>query len=156
MCLCHHGSAHTLSGAMLQNNKMVIKYCHDTIGSASSHLRTNRPFFKPTDTFSQSSLPPSPFPRPRPERSYLHHLSGTCQLQTITTINGLPLPEPPVAAGRSGGGERKLQRVQQQPFAFQGLVSIISGGGGAGEGMRNEYMQRGCIDGCLFIFYVFL
>lgn len=52
------------------------------------------------------------------------------------------MPGPPVAAGRSGGGEGKLQRVQQQPFAFQGLVSIIGGGGGEEEGMRSECMQR--------------
>lgn len=70
--------------------------------------------------------------------------SGTCQLQTITTINGLPSPGPPVAAERSGGGEGRLEQVLQQPFAFQGLVSIISRGREqkGKEGMRSKCMER--------------
>lgn len=118
--VCHHSSAHTLSGAVLQKNKMVIKYCHDAIGSASSYLRTNGPFS------NQLILSPNRLSFPPISRGHgcsadtRATFSGTCQLQTITTINGLPLLGPLVAAGRSRGGEGKLQRVQQQRFAFQG------------------------------------
>lgn len=123
--------------------KMVIKYCHNAIGSASSYLRTNGPYSNRLILSpNRLSFPPSSYSYSFSVRTRAT-FSVTCQLQTITTINGLPLPGPPVAGGSSGVGEGKLQQVQQQLFAFQELVSIISGGGGEEERMRSECMQRG-------------
>lgn len=128
MCLCHRGAAHTLSGAMLQNNKIVMKYSPDTrcnkrtsamgkhilsfsssysysysYSYSSSYLRTrSKVLFSNQPILSPKRLS---FPPVSPGHSHGHGVrtraafSGTCQLQTITAINGLPSLGPPVAPG---------------------------------------------------------
>lgn len=91
---------------------------------------------------NQPALSPnrlSHFLRPWQRRLYSRCLSSTCQLQTITAINGLPSPGPPVADRGEEEEEEGRERVQQQ-FAFKGLVSIISRGGELE--MRSECMQH--------------